>query len=1057
MIGRRIAGWAWLVLGLILLASLRSVEGAVPVDLVRTDLSPLIRDAARSPVQFAVHVRHAVSVDTAGSWSVVGERAIWRYAVRIPTAVSMSFHAIPVHLPSGSKLIVRSATTTVTYDPQELTGSDFWSRIQPGDTLEFTLDVASIGRSAVAFQIISFQAGYRGLGRAVPDHPYYRKLQLRTASTGNNTCVQNYMCSATTANTPLAQATVGIVVGNAYQCTGTLINDVPHDNTPYVLTARHCEDGVLGAGDDGQASGVTVYWDAATPCGQTLGAIYDPGSKTQTGATTIVVQQDAWLIQLNANPVVADAQFAGFDASAGTIQGGYTIHHALGNNKQFTGWFGQAVALQRSGVLGVTYQSDFWEVVNQLGNIGPGASGSALIDQNNHLVGSLTLGRTTSDTSGYGTCPASPPAAPNGSNGVADFTSLAAVWNSTADTTSNTGSRTIKSVLDPANTGTLVVPSMAAAAISFTASTVSLQTGESAQLSWNVPNATQCSASGGLPGDGWSGTLPGSGTGTQAISEGFGGAVRYKLTCQLAGGGSVSSSVQIAWNGSVPFVQVYLPRFAVWTTRPAEITWTSNVSPCAISGGGLSLSGLPSSGSTTATQSTPGDVTYLVSCGSGPTATAASATETYVLPSLLLIANGTDRLLNARFTLGWLSYADTCTPSGGAPNDGWATSSFGWNTQDFSPRVSTLGTYTYTLSCSSGPLSVQQSVTVTFENNAPYVTASVTPSTTTYSASPADYVTVNWTTNMSGCGINSTPYLGNIVGPQFPIPGLGGEFDGGPFIVAPHAPGTYALSVTCAQVGSPITTSAPVTVTILPPPPPTATLSISPSTPNLGEQQFTVTWSSTNATNCTETGNGQSSGTIWVPGSGADPSGSLTLGPADEVGQFTFGITCQSIDSNQGSTTAEAKLTVAEPTAILSASATTVTQGQTLTLTWSSTGTSQCTASGGGANGLPWSGTLDSSGTVTQTTTTVGKFTYSIMCGSRFPAQAQTAVTVTSSSASGSSSGGSSGGSGGGGGAINVLEIQLLTLLAGGRALARRRPVRQLGLLLFRRRLLLRR
>jgi hypothetical protein len=95
---------------------------------------------------------------------------------------------------------------------------------------------------------------------------------------------------------------------------------------------------------------------------------------------------------------------------------------------------------------------------------------------------------------------------------------------------------------------------------------------------------------------------------------------------------------------------------------------------------------------------------------------------------------------------------------------------------------------------------------------------------------------------------------------------------------------------------------------------------------------------------------------------------------------------------------------------------------------------------------------LDSSGTVTQTTTAVGKFTYSIMCGSRFPTQAQTAVTVTSSSASGSSSGGSSGGSGGGGGAIDVLEIQLLTLLAGGRALARGRPVRQLGLLLFRRR-----
>jgi hypothetical protein len=998
-----------LALGIALLTLCRVIEAATPVDLVKTDLSPLIREGAKSRVQFAVHVPHAVSVTTAGQWSSDGERSTWHYAVRIPSAVSMSFHATPAHLPSSAHLTVKSAVTTVTYGAHDVTGTDFWSRIQPGDTLEFTLDVARTEGPEVTLDIVSFQAGYRGLGRGVPDHPYYQKLQRQTAGVSNTSCVQNYQCNVTAANTPAAQATVGVVVANQYQCTGTLINDVPGDQTPYVLTARHCETGTLGGGSPGQASNVTVYWDATTPCGQTLGTLYDPGIQTQTGATTVVEQQDAWLIRLSASPVVTDAQFAGFDASGGSIQGGYTIQHALGYDKQFTQWFGKALTVQEPGVLGVEYTSRFWEVVNALGNIGPGASGSALIDQNNHLVGSLTLGGT-GDTSGYDSCPVSPPSAPNGTNGAADFTSLAAVWSSLADTTSSTGPATLKSILDPGSSGTLVVPSVSAAQITFTASTFSLQTGSPLELTWSVSNATQCTASGGLPGDGWSGTLPP--TGMQSVSEGTGGNVNYNLTCTLKGGGSVNSSVDIAWNGPIPTVQVYLPRSTVWTTRPAQIIWTSNVSPCAVSGGGFSLTGLPTVGSTTATQNSPGDVTYTVSCGSGPTAASAYGVQSYVTPSLLLVANGTDRLLGQSFELGWVSYADTCIPSGGAPNDGWANNSFSWSQPTFYPHVSTLGTYTYTLSCSSGPLSVQQSVTVTFEDNTPYVTASVSPTTTTYTASPADYITVNWSTNISGCGINQSPVLGGPVAP-LPSPLEVSSVDG-PGVIAPQGPGTYTLSVTCVAVGAPIVTSAPMTVTILPPPAPTATFSINPATVFIGTQQFTVKWSSTNTSGCTDIGNGQGAGLVWA-GSASASSGSLILGPPNEPGQFTLGISCKSIDPSLGSAAAQAVLTVATPTAQLTASAGSVSQGQSFSLTWSSMGVNQCTASGGGANGSPWSGTLEPSGTVTESATVAGSFTYTILCGEDFAAQADVAVTVSASPSPTSSSAPSGGGKGGGG------------------------------------------
>jgi hypothetical protein len=1025
--------------GVLLLALSSGAFAAVTVETIKTDFKALIRSAAISKVQFAVAVPHAVSTSTSGKWSVVGDRATWRYAAKIPTAVSLSFHATRVHLPAGATLTVSSAFTTFTYHAADLTSDDLWSRIHPGDTLQFTLDVPAAERSNVAFSIVSFQAGYRGLGGAVPDHPYYRELLAAQAST-NSGCVQNYMCNVTAANTPLGQATVAIVVSDMYQCTGTLINDVPRDNTPYVLTARHCETGVLGGGDPGAAGSATIYWDALTPCGQALGTLYDPGVLTQTGAVTVIEQQDAWLIQLNASPLATDAQFAGFDASGNAIQGGYTIQHSLGYDKQFTSWFGQALAVMQTDVLTSTYTSNFWEVVNALGNVGPGASGGGLIDQNNHVVGSLTLGRV-GDASGYGSCPVNPPAAPNGSNGVADFTSLAAVWNSTADKTSNTGSLTLKSVLDPASTGTLVVPSMTAAPITFTTSSATPEDGNTVQLSWNVPNATQCTASGGLPGDGWSGTLPGSGT--QNVSESVGADVSYKLTCSLSGGGSVSSSVKVSWYGSVPFVQLYIARTYVWTTRPATLQWTSNVSPCAISGGSLSLTGLASAGSTTTTQATTGDVTYTITCGSGPTATSQSQTVTYITPSLQFVANATDRLQGEPLSFVWVTWADSCTPSGGAPNDGWATTAFGDQVYMFSPRVSTLGTYTYTLTCISGPLSVTQSIVVTYENNAPYVTASLSPGTTTYTATPADYIVLNWTTNLTTCTINSTPStaFGEITGPLQPIPNMDWTVIDGPATLAPTAPGTYTLSVTCTgQSGSPKITSTPLTVTVTPPPPPTVSVSVSPATVTVDGSQFTVTWSSTNAMNCVPQGNGQSSGAVWPTGGGisAGVSGSLVLGPANEPGTFTFGISCQSIAPGGSSASEQATLTVTEPppvTVTLTANETSLTQGQTLALTWSSANSSSCVASGGGANGSPWSGSLATSGTANQTASVVGSFIYTVTCSdsANSSVQKQVSVAVVAAAAAAPSSG-----SKGGGGGLGLLEIALMTGLVARRGLRSR-------------------
>lgn len=1036
VINGRLSGSFW-ALAILVAMFAGPAPAAVPVHIVKSDLRPLIRAGAQSPVQFAVLVPHTVSTTTGGSWSSAAGVATWKYAVQVPTAISLSFHATESSLPPSAVLVVRGTSTTTSYKARDLHRGDLWSRIQPGDALQFELSVSAADRNKVKLNVISLQAGYRAIGPGVQDHPYYRFLkQQQDQASGNASCVTNYECEVTPGNTPPGASTVALVIGNQYQCTGAMINDVARDNSPHLLTARHCETGKLGGGSPGAAANVTVYWDAVTPCGDTLGSIYNPNIPTQTGAQTLVEQQDAWLILLDENPVVSDAQLAGFDASGGAVQGGYTVHHAEGADKQYTGWFGQAAAIQESDLLGVTYVSNFLETVNALGNVGPGASGSGLFDQNNHLVGSLTLGRTTSDPSGYGMCPVANPPAPNGSNGLADFTSLSAVWNSTADTTSTTGSATLKSVLDPADTGTLVTTSTPVVSIQLSASEGLSSDGSPVTLTWSAPTATQCSASGGTSGDGWSGQLAASGT--LSVTETTSAYVTYTLSCAYPGGQTAKSAVTVDWLGPTPSVQLSAP-YAVWTTRPATLSWASNVSPCSLTGGGLSLGALPASGTTTTTQSSPSDVTYTLTCGPANNLGSMSQTVLYVTPSLVLEQTGSDRILGQTYQLQWLTYASSCVPSGGAPGDGWATTAF-FNVEsgvaaEFTPKVTTLGTYTYGLTCSSGPLSVQQSVTATFEQNPPYVTASISPTTVTYSNSPADYVTLTWNSNMSSCNPSVE------VAPTDPLDISFQAQASGTF--APTGAGSVPISVTCALPGNQPTkvTSTPVTLTVLPPPAPTETLSINPATVVEG-QAFTVTWSSTNSTYCEGTGGIPDIG--WSNPNGLfsfPPAGtfSYTPGGPSQLGKFTFGITCESIDSSVVSpTSTQAQLTVQALASTLTTSASNITVGGSFTLTWSSPGATSCTASGGGADGSPWSGPLATSGTTTETATTSGTFTYTLNCSANgvLATAEQVAIKVSAASSSGS---GSSSSHSGGGGSLNPIDLIFLAALSALRGIGGRR------------------
>ncbi|MEY2853032.1 MAG: hypothetical protein RL030_164 [Pseudomonadota bacterium] len=883
-----------------------SLVAAPTIETVPVDLLPLIEEAAGNPEQFAVNVPHRLSAETSGAWSGSGVTRTWSHVVRIPDAVSLSFHAPRLQLPPSAVLIVRSASSTTTYRANDTVHGDFWSRVQVGDALEFSLEVVAAERSQVILEISSFQAGYRGLSPRVQSHAYFRRMRAQAAGDPDTQCVENYACNATPANQPAAQATVALLIGNLYLCSGTLINNTALDNTPYLLTARHCQNGRFGGGNPGAAANVTVYWNAQTSCGTALDTvIYTPEGARQGGARTVFEQQDAWLMQLDRSPVVDDAHFAGFDASGSPIVGGYSIHHALSYDKQITRWYGQAFERTEFGVLDSKFMSSLLNVVNDFGVMGPGASGAALFTPGNRIAGVLSTGRNSGSVSGYGSCPLPTLAAPDAVNREASFTSLAGVWDSIADTTSSTGTRTLASFLDPGSTGGKSAGSMRAARVSFTSSAGYSPLGGSVTLTWDSQGAVRCVANGGVTGDGWAGTRAASGN--FIVSQASPVVATFGLRCELPGGGNVAASVSVNW--APPYAAPFLfGPTAVWATRPAELTWTSNVSPCTLMGGNLSLTNLPARGSVTTTNDTPADVKYTLTCGLPGFTNKWEQTVSFVTPNVEFLINGTHRQLGQPLRLSWQTAGDYCVPTGGAPGDGWTTTTQ-FERGGFERATGSVGTFDYGINCISGPLSVRKTVRVTVDTAPAYVTLVPVRSSVTFSLTPSDHVYFRFRTNLAYCRGDTAGFPERYLDAERGSIPWGNSSTEGEWIIAPALPGVLTLTLTCLAAeettGAVVTASA--TVNVLPPPPPTATISASATQVELGGQ-FTITWSATNTPFCNGTG-GAPTVVPWYGTMG--PSGSQTLVMRADAGSgdYTFGVSCRSIDERQG-TPATASVTV---------------------------------------------------------------------------------------------------------------------------------------------------
>jgi hypothetical protein len=383
--------------------------------------------------------------------------------------------------------------------------------------------------------------------------------------------------------------------------------------------------------------------------------------------------------------------------------------------------------------------------------------------------------------------------------------------------------------------------------------------------------------------------------------------------------------------------------------QSSMLNWTAAAAVSCLASGGWS--GTVASDGSQSTGPLNENTTYNLSC-SGPGGSSSRSITVLVTtapPTVTLTAVPSSIGIGGSTSLTWNSTnANFCTAGGG-----WSGT---LGTSGSQGTAALTVTTDFDLTCFGAGGSTTQTATVTVASLAPVISLNAQPATV-----PSGGVsTLSWTTgNATSCS-GSGGWAG-------PMATSGSQSTG-----ALTATQTYVL--TCSGLGGSATQS--VTVSVSAATAPTVNLSASPSTVANGGSS-TISWTSTNAVSCIASGGWSGS----QGASGSFPTGTLTT-------TTTYTLTCTNATGSAAQSTT-VTVSAPTPTVQLTANPTSVTSGNTSTLSWSSTNATSCAASGG------WSGTDGTSGSqVTVALLATTKFTLTCT-GPGGSAAQSTIVTVT--------------------------------------------------------------
>jgi hypothetical protein len=328
-----------------------------------------------------------INPKTSGEWQTLrnGDR-IWRVRIQSKGAEGLSLYFSQYNLPKGARMHVYSADRK-----HVIGGFTYINNHESG--LMATSHVYSDDIIVEYYEPVFAQ----GQGRFVIEEVGHGYKDVRDFG-DSGSCEVNVNCSEGTGKTNQRNAVARILVrvgASQGWCTGTLINNVRQDCTPYFITAWHCGEG--GSVSDFNQwvfyfnyQGAACPDPAIQPALQTLtGAVRRADSNDGGGATG----SDLLLLQLNANPPANyNAYYVGWDRNNTATTGGYGIHHPTGDIKKIS-IFTVTTSSTTWGSVPNTHWGVTWvATANGHGVTEGGSSGSALFNSAGRMIGTLTGG-----------------------------------------------------------------------------------------------------------------------------------------------------------------------------------------------------------------------------------------------------------------------------------------------------------------------------------------------------------------------------------------------------------------------------------------------------------------------------------------------------------------------------------------------------------------------------------------------------------------------------------------------------------------------------------------
>jgi hypothetical protein len=455
-------------------------------------------------------------------------------------------------------------------------------------------------------------------------------------------------------------------------------------------------------------------------------------------------------------------------------------------------------------------------------------------------------------------------------------------------------------------------------------------------------------------------------------------------------------------------------QLAVGINTTIILSWSAvGASSCSASGGTAAdgWSGtLSASGNQPIEETVTGTITYGISCTYPDGHQSIDQASVSWLPSspAAFVSAPVEVWAGGSWPVTWSTNDPPCKLSYGN-----TTQMLSGNSGTISVTQNTPGTYDYHLECGTSPTAYADTNVIVI---APSV--SLNPNTTDLQLGQA--LELRWSSLANSCTAEGGEPNDNWAGTQF---------TGGGFVsFFPANLGTYTYTLNCTQGQISAQASATVTVENNPP---YATLSVSSNVIAMG-QTVTVSHKS-NIAGCVLAENvvgTQALGLTLDTITGGESEGTGTY-TGSNVGATQFTFNCQGVNNVGPPVVSATPQTVTIVNQVLSASisapANAVT-GTPFSVSWQTAGATSCSASGGGADGTPWSGSVAlPSGQQSITPTVAGSFTYTLMCIGQAPTDTMTVqATVNVVKSSPPPSSGS--GSGGGGGAFDGLALGLLAL-----------------------------